>query len=94
MRVYSCQGWAFDDGSDSGQIFYRTKAEALTEAREATAANDRIPDGSEATVMWHDVRSPVTHATVVALLNHTRCFPASGPVATVRQGRVVSEGRA
>jgi hypothetical protein len=88
MKVYSISGAAADD-SPTGEVFYRTLAEALTAAREFTAPHtheggSEVP-GSQATVIRH-VIGPLTHDLVVAMLNHEGWCSDSTTVAEVENG--------
>jgi hypothetical protein len=88
MRLYSCSGWAFDD-SDTGQQFYRTKAEAMKAAREATAPSATV-EGSDAEVRLH-IAGPISASLIVAMLNHTGWCRHSETIAHVSNGRVKHE---
>jgi hypothetical protein len=91
MRVYCCSGSAFDDAGSEGTMYYRTKAEALKAAREATSKDDRLPEGSTATVQVNFIDAPITHDMVVALLNHAGWCRSALTIATVSNGKVHDE---
>lgn len=88
MKVYRCTGFPFDE-LDGGAAYYRTKAEALKAAREATAPG---PDsqGSTATVAECVIAAPINADRIVALLNRDGWAASQTGIATVRNGRVVS----
>lgn len=87
MKVYSCQGPAFEF-CDGGELFFRTRDQALHSARENTAPDPVNGLGSEAVVTMHEI-GPLTHDLVVGMLNSTGWCRKSTTVAVVRNGRVV-----
>jgi hypothetical protein len=88
MRVYSCSGWAFDDAGPEGVRYFRTKAEAMLAAREATRPDASIA-GSEATVTMDIIAKPIGPDRIVAMLNHANWVEREEIIATVRNGRIV-----
>ena len=86
MKVYSCDGAAFDDASN-GCIYYRTKAEAMTAARQSTVpVPDAINWHGHARVSVHEIRK-VDATRIVALLNHECWSEHSQVIAEFTDGR-------
>lgn len=88
MIVYSCSGPAFDD-TDLGEVFYRTKAEAVQAARSATGMQwepaNQVHVGSRAIVRRHHVNR-TNHDRIVAMLNHQGWCDKSEEVAFFENG--------
>lgn len=86
MKIYSCTGLSYTDGLSNGQDtrFFRTKKEALSDAR----ATSKGSANEEITVEVNVALGGLTGA--VAMLNHEGWCVSSNTIAVFKNGRKIS----